>query len=292
MSTKRPVVRRFDPFRILTRDERTRHLDEYLRFLHERDGERDTEAFTLARREAFFRDIEAKPIRWKGFFDKTAFYQHLRDQARPEVDPRAVVLLSAAKANLGEQYGVEVELDAFRRRPYRATENALYLHLMFEERYHTRILAEICRTCGVESEKLPPSGFLRTMIHAMMYLPDRIRWIPIFAGEVLGSEVFNVLRDSADHFSAEPEVEARVRWLFTEIWIDEVFHAAYLRAKLGPIGIRIARLLLPLITISLFRHVPQGHKIGLTRRAVFARLRRGIEIPPGMDWMANDPSSD
>jgi len=185
---------------------------------------------------------------------------------------------------------VEIELDSFRTRAHRATENPLYLHLMFEEHYHTRILAEICRTCGVEPVKdLQPGGLERFMIHAMMYLPDRIRWIPIFAGEILGTEVFNVLRQNVHLYAEEPEVEERLRLLITEIWTDEVGHAAYLRARIGRIGIRIARWLVPLFTLALLRAVPQGEKIGLTRASILARLRDGIEMPPAMDWIAPDP---
>jgi hypothetical protein len=291
MTPRSQVPRTFDPFRVLTPEERTGHLDEYLRFLHDRDGERDTETFALAKRESFFRDLEAKPVRWQGDLDETGFYQHLREEALPDVEPRTVLLVAAAKANRGEAYGVEIELDSFRTRSHRATENPLYLHLMFEERYHTRILVEACRTCGVEPEKLIPHGFERFMIHLMMYLPDRLRWIPILAGEVLGTEVFNVLRQNVHHFSSEPEVEDRLRMLFTEIWTDEVGHAAYLRAKVGPIGIRIARLLVPLLTGSLLRAVPQGYKIGLTRKIILSRLRRGIEMPPAFEWMAPEPNA-
>ena len=89
-------------------------------------------------------------MRWSGDIDEVGFYQHMYEQAQPDIEPRTVMLVSAAKANRGESYGVDLELKSFRTHSYRATENPLYLSLMFEERYHTRILAEICRTCGIE----------------------------------------------------------------------------------------------------------------------------------------------
>jgi hypothetical protein len=280
----------FDPYRILSRAERVAHVAAYQRFLHERDGEPEVETCQLAKREAFFRDIEAKPVRWSGDIDDVGFYQHMYDQAHPDIEPRTVMLVSAAKANRGESYGVALELKSFRTRSYRATENPLYLHLMFEERYHTQILAEICRTCGIEPVRnLRPGWLERSMIHAMMYLPEWPRWIAIFAGEIVGTEVFNVLRENVHLYSAEPKVEERLRLLFTEIWTDEVGHASYLRARIGPIGIRIARRLVPLFTRALLRAVPQGEKIGLTPASILARLRGGIEIPPAMGWIAQDP---
>lgn len=285
---ERRATRTFQPFRILGPSERVRHLEAYLEFLRERDGAIDTDACTLAKRESYFRHLEAKPVEWEGDTDAAGFHLHFRGIASPEIDPRTVWLLAAAKANVGEAYGVEVELRSFRGRPDRATANPLYLHLMFEEQYHTRILGEICRTCGIEPERRSPPWIQRMMIHAMMYLPDRVRWIPILAGEVLGSEVFRLLREGAGLFSEQPEVEERIRSLLTEIWIDEVFHVAYLRAKLGPLGIRVARWLLPVIARSVMRDVPQLHRLGWTRETVLARIRRGIEIPPGIGWMPPD----
>jgi hypothetical protein len=291
MTAKRKP-RTFDPYRILSPAERDAHIAAYQLFLHERDGERDVETFQLARREVFLRDIEAKPVRWSGDIDEAGFYQHMYEQAQPDIEPRTVMLVSAAKANRGESYGVDLELKSFRTHSYRATENPFYLNLMFEERYHTRILAEICRTCGIEPVRnLRPGPLERTMIHAMMYLPERLRWVAIFAGEIVGTEVFNVLRENAHLYGAEPEVEARLSLLLTEIWTDEVGHAAYLRAKIGLMGIRIARRLVPLFTRALLRAVPQGEKIGLTPASILARLRGGIEMPPEMDWIAQDPSA-
>ena len=285
--TPQHTRRTFDPYRILSRAEREQHLVAYQRFLEERDGYCDTDTFQLSRREAFFRDIEAKPVRWSGDIDEAGFHQHMHELAKPEVDARTVMLVAAGKANRGESYGVEIELDSFSRRTYRATESPLYLHLMFEERYHTRILAETCRTCGVEPVRnLRPGRLERLMIHAMMYLPDRLRWIPIFAGEILGTEVFGVLRENVSLYAAEPEVEERLRLLLTDIRTDEVGHTAYLRAKVGPIGIRIVRWLVPFFTFALLRSVPQGEKIGLTRATILQRLRRGIELPRELDWIA------
>ena len=281
--------RTFDPFRVLSIPEREKHLDDYLAYLEERDGAVDIEAFTLQHRETYRQDLEAKPVRWQGDVDEAGFYQHTRKTGRPPIDERTSLLVSAAVANVDERYGVEIELDAFSKRPGRASENPLYMHLMFQERYHTWMLDEMCRTCGMEPEHQTPSWLHRALIHWMMYLPDRVRWIPILAGETLGSIVFEMLVESVEHFSEEPRVEERLRSLLTEIWIDEICHVAYLRAKMGRWGIRIARLLFPMIVASLFTVVPANNKIGLNRAAVMARLRKGVPVPSALGWIAPDP---
>ena len=280
----------FDPFRALDAAERAKHLEGYQRFLDARDGEPEPRDRVLPQRESWFDDLDAKPVEWEGDRDLDGFYQHLRGTGSPELDERTVWLVAAAKANVGEAYGVEVELERFFRDP-KTVERAdrLYVHLMLEEHYHTRILGELCRTCGVEAERRLPAKVQRAMIHLMMYLPERVRWIPILAGEVLGSEVFKLLREGGQYFSAQPEVQARIEALLEEIWVDEVFHVAYLRAKLGPWGCRLARWMLPLVAWSVMRDVPQLHRLGWTRKAVLQRIRRGIELPPGIDWMEPDP---
>lgn len=279
----------FDPFRILSPEERARHLAGYGTYLRARDGEIDLPRRSLSRREAWFDELERKPVEWLGDLDREGFYAHYRDEGGPDVDQRTVWLIATAKANVGESYGVEIELSRFFRRSRAADEaDPLYLHLMLEEHYHTRILESLCRTCGIEPERRLPSALQRAIIHLMMYLPERVRWVPILAGEVLGSEVFKMLREGTTLFEAQPEVETRLDSLLREIWTDEVFHIAYLRAKIGPWGVRVARRLLPLIAWSVMRDVPQLPRLGWTRQTVLARLRSGIEIPQGIDWMSPD----
>lgn len=278
--------RRFDPFRRLNAAERAEHLAGYLRYLHTRDGEIDVGRATLSRREAWFDELDEKPVEWLGELDLEGFYAHYRDEGTPDIDDRTVWLVAAAKANIGESYGVEIELRRFFRNPDLAADaDPLYLHLMLQEHYHTRILRALCSTCGLEPERRVPSTIQRFVIHLMMYLPERVRWIPILAGEVLGSEVFKLLREGTRLFDAQPEVRERLDTLLGEIWTDEAFHIAYLRAKVGPWGVKVARWLLPLVAWSVMRDVSQLYRLGWTRKTVLERLGRGIEVPPGADWM-------
>jgi len=283
------MSRSFDPFRVLTDAERERHLDRYLAYLGERDGSIDLAGRQLTRREAWFDALADKPVEWLGDVDLDGFYQHYRDTGAPEIDARTTWLIATAKANLGESYGVDIELSRFFRKPDAAAgADPLYLHLMLQEFYHTRILSMLCRTCGVEPERRLPTRFQRAMIHLMMYLPDRVRWVPILAGEVLGSEVFKMLRQGVRLFDEQPEVAARLDMLLSEISTDEICHVAYLRAKIGRIGVRVARHLLPIIAWSVMRDVPELHRLGWTRKTVLDHLRAGIDIPDGIDWIRPD----
>jgi hypothetical protein len=287
----KPARGRFDPFLVLTPEERERHLSAYGRFLAERDGEPDVERRVLPRREAWFAELEKKPVAWRGPIDTEGFSLQQRGERTGALDARTVWLVAIAKSNEGERYGVEIELERFYG-PDAANERAkadrLYLHLMLEEHYHTKILLEACRSCGLDVTPRVPPWTQRWLIHGMQYLPERLRWIPVLAGEVLGTAVFRRLRDACHLFSDEPAVEARLRELLGEIALDEALHVAYLRARLGPAAVRAARWLLPIVAASVTRGVPQLAALGCSPRELLADLRTGLEIPAGVDWMEPD----
>jgi hypothetical protein len=281
----------FDPFAVLSAEERERHLSAYGRFLAERDGEPDVERRILPRREAWLAELEKKPVVWHGEVDGDGFASQQRGERTGPLDARTVWLVAIAKSNEGERYGVEIELARFYgpdAAKERANADRLYLHLMLEEHYHTKILLEACRSCGLSVTPQRPPWTQRWLIHGMQYLPERLRWIPVLAGEVLGTAVFRRLYDSCHLFAEEPEVEARLRELLGEIALDEALHVAYLRARLGPVAVRIARWLLPLVAASVTRGVPQLTALGCSPRELLADLRAGLEIPPGVDWIAPD----
>jgi hypothetical protein len=125
----------------------------------------------------------------------------------------------------------------------------------------------------------------------MMWLPERLRWILVLCGEVVGCVVFEILREKSSLFSAQPEVEERLRALLGEIYHDELLHVAYLRARLHPWAIRFAHRIAPLVAGGVMREVPQFYTLGCSKCEFVARLRRGLEIPPELDWVEPDLAS-
>jgi hypothetical protein len=286
VSSRRP---RFDPFRILSLEERTDHLEGYDRFLAERDGRIALASRTLSTREQFFEDLDRKPVEWVGGIDYEGFHEHVVGRRRGELDPHTAWLVAVARANEGEAYGVDLELRRCAARPdYLANADRAYQHLILEECYHTRILQEACRTCGLEVRFKRPRGLLRLFIHLIQVLPERMRFVPVLCGEVCGTVVFRLLRDRTRIFSQQPEVEERLRMLLDTIYVDETMHVAYLRARLGPLAIRAARLFLPLVAAGILREVSQFLELGATRAQLVSQMKQALEIPASAAWMTRD----
>ena len=82
-------------------------IEGYREYLAERNGEADLLNRRLARREAFFADIEANPIRSKRTIDAAAFERGMQTR-RPakDISPELAFLLATAKLNQAERFGV------------------------------------------------------------------------------------------------------------------------------------------------------------------------------------------
>jgi hypothetical protein len=286
--------RSFDPFRLLSEEERTQHLDAYLRFLSQREGEIDLARRTLSRREERMRALEQDEAVWIGDVDRDGFRRSMSRQRVDSLDPRTQWILAAAKANEGERYGVELEIARYLRRGgfpgIRSPQ--LMLYLLMQEAYHCRILVQVCRTCGVSFESRDPGWANRTLMGMIGALPGRMRWIPVLAAECVGTAVFKLLTEHLGLFAEQPEVRDRLGAFMREIWLDEVLHVAFLRAHLHRTGLAAARAMVPLIAGATLRDVPQLGALGITPSQILDALRGGIAIPEEIDWLCADLSPE
>ncbi len=172
----------FDPFRILSPNERREQLDGYRRYLRRRDGAMSFEDGTLAARESYFAELEKRSVVWRGDADIDGFYQHLHKVGKPELDARTTWLLAVAKANQQESFGVEGELQKWRERGWQ-NEDEIVLYSLLEEDYHTRILVEMCRAAGLGRVRLGrPDAFIRGIIYVMQRFPDPLRYVLVTCG--------------------------------------------------------------------------------------------------------------
>src|SRR5262245_37509432 len=133
----------FDPFRVLSARERAEQNEAHLRMMRERDGDLDPRRGSLPRRDAVLERLARERGSWSGApLDANAYARHARRPSPAALDPRLVWLLAAARANQGEQYGIELEVRRFAARDF-ADVDAQFLYVAFEDHYHTRLLDEL-----------------------------------------------------------------------------------------------------------------------------------------------------
>ena len=224
--------------------------------------------------------LERSPTLWRGKADKDSFEAAFRGEARPGLDPRTLWLIGISKANESESWGVEGEIQRFLARGTDGVDPR-EIYVLIEEQYHRRILAEACRTCGIDPREPMPPRIIRMLIRVMQHLPGRIRYIPILCGEILGCVVFLELLERCHLFREQPEVEARLRQMVGQILTDETFHVLYCRARLGRLGLQLSRWLLPVVAAVFTRAIPQLVELGCDRSDLLARVHEGLPLPEG-----------
>jgi len=267
-----------NPFKPLSAEERSRYLSDYAEHLRATDGEVQLAERRLSEREKRMVALEA----WA----PSEVGEHVSGDAQK----RSEWLLAATKANEGESYGVEIELSRFQARgSFPGFESPdLMLRVLMQESYHCRILAELCRTAGASYESARPALPTRMFVAVIERVQATVRWAIVLAGECVGATLFWRLREALPSCGFAPSRRDRLDALIREIWADEVLHVAFLRAALSPTGLRLSRLLLPIVAFGVFQQVPDLRRLGCTPSEVLAELRRGIPIPAEIGWLDSD----
>jgi hypothetical protein len=280
-------MRRFDPFFALAPAERREQLVAHRAMMHERDGALDLGVRTLERRERFFATLDASPVRAQKRIDLASFEAQWRDPRQRAHDPRIDWIAAAMRANEGETYGVELELERFAAQdPDRVDPHLLSVAL--EDHYHARILLYLGRTFGVDIEVQRPKAITRFFTRCMNHLPTPLRMVFILAGEVVGNVFFRILLDRCDLFDDDPDAQARLRQLVEEIIIDETGHVAFCRARVGERLLPVARWLAPRIASGLLRDIPEFTRLAGSEVAVLQRVRAALPVPESVSWLGDE----
>lgn len=262
-----------DVFRALPRAERARVKREYVAYLRERNGRPDFDTKTCAKREAFFAELDARPlvVSERARLDPETFRRNQgAKRVEPGLDRATLWALAAANINLSEDWGVQY---TFRVRKDRDPDDP-YAWVLLEENYHTRLLADCVRTFGVEMAILPPKPTTRTILRLLLNLPYALSNVTILAAEIIGIAGFQLLKEEArDILADEPEVAARVACLFDQILVDEIGHVRWLQSRLGPLRLAFTRRVIPALAAAFLRDVPEIVAL-LGRERLMREIRR------------------
>ncbi|MEW6775830.1 MAG: hypothetical protein AB1405_06030 [Bdellovibrionota bacterium] len=243
-------------FKALSKPEREEVRRKYVEYLKKRNGAPDFDAHTSSKRDAFFAELDARPVlaSEKGRLNQDVFIRNQRRGAPEEgLDERTLWAVCAANANLTEDYGVKY---GFEVKPMKDPEYP-YSWVQIEENYHTRMLADCVRALGAQMEIIPPKFGTRVLLGILVQLPYYFSNVLILCAEACGLVVFKGLQKKArELFADEPEALARINALFNQIIIDEVGHVRWVHSQMGQIRLSIAKAIMPFIFRAFLRDLP------------------------------------
>lgn len=259
-------------FQPMTEHERASFAAHYMRYLRARDGTPCLETRTLSRREALFeRAPTSGQERLDARIDPAVFARNLlRCAPEPGLDARTLWALAVAKGNRAERYGVEYKLSERGFAAAGADDILTYVEL--QECYHTRLLLQVLAIVGLECDVGAPVGAVtRAGVRLFAQLPRALLDVLALAFEVVGIVAFRAMRDEArELFAGQPQLE-RIDALFAQLLVDEVGHVHFLRSRLGPGRLALARALVPFAKLALFDDNDEIRDL-IERRGAFPEL--------------------
>ncbi|OBK51338.1 hypothetical protein A5656_26210 [Mycobacterium gordonae] len=252
-------------------------IEGYRDFLARRDGEADLLNRRLAKREQFFEELEANPVRSAHPADRATFLRNLR-RRRPEpgLDRKMLFLLATAKLNQAERFGVGLGETYGRNSDESLPPENVYLEL--EEHYHTRLLAYALDVFDLTFQVVPPPFVLRQFVKTGVFIPERLSFMFVGAAEMAGCIMFDELRRAgASLFVDEPAVAERIELLYTEILTDEIGHVGYCASRCTAGERAVMRRLYPWIG-RLFARQTAEISLLVDVKALNARLDRPFDV--------------
>ncbi|ORW27364.1 hypothetical protein AWB91_03425 [Mycobacterium paraense] len=252
-------------------------IEGYRDFLAERDGEADLLNRRLANREKFFNELEANPIRSAHPADRATFLRNLR-RRRPEpgLDDKMLFLLTTAKLNQAERFGVGLGETYGRNSDENLPPENVYLEL--EEHYHTRLLAYVLDVFDLTFQVVAPPFVMRQFVKTGVFLPQRLGFMFVGAAEMAGCIMFDELRRvGIKLFADEPAVAERIELLYNDILTDEIGHVGYCASRCTSAERAIMRRIYPLMGRLLARQTAEISLL-IEPKELHARLDRPFDV--------------
>ncbi len=266
----------FDP---IPDAERAAFEARYLTQLRARDGLPVLSTRTFTVREALFRDLVENPVRRAGrpVVDPQVFARnHLLHEPEPGLDEPTLWALCMAKVNRGERHGVDYKLARKGYSPGGADDPFVYIEI--EETYHTRMLLDALRVVGVEVELVPPRGVTRWVVEVFGVAPRYLSDVVALDAELIGLAMFKLLLEKARAlFADQPAPLARIESLLQGIIVDEIGHIHFLRSRLGPARLAVARTMFPLVARGLLDDNPEVGRLFGREHVIARALQFGLD---------------
>jgi hypothetical protein len=244
--------------------ERKENFDSYWLFTQQHAGELLEEDKDLTNKREKLKYFQDNPVRARNPLpNPELFYRnYIEFKDDPQFIDRKTLLLTAIyKFARHEWVGISGAWDIT---PKMAESKALTdkisrVHLA-EEFCHVRFFNEMLQTFHLDKVEWVPLGPVKQKIYRIFpRLPGFLMDTPAFITELMGMTFYQHLDALFEEILAdEPEARQRLREILHEIMVDEMAHVGQRRNFIGPIGIKLARLMVAPIYQLFFRGIPEA----------------------------------
>ena len=250
-------------FTAATRRERIANFESYWAYSVDHDGEMLQNQQDLVKKRDALIGFQAHPVRSRRpLADPTRFFRNhvtMRDDPRT-LDCKTLLLTFLYKFARHEYVGICAAWDRTERiTDSTSTIAKIGLYHLCEEFSHMRLFQEILQTFHLGRVEWVPLGkWMNRMYRLFPMFPEAMLAPPAFVSELMGLTVYQHLDGVLDDILAdEPEARERVRALLREVMTDELAHVGQRRNFLGPLGLRVARLMVEPMYRAFFRDLPE-----------------------------------
>jgi hypothetical protein len=246
-----------------TPQQRKENFDSYWEFTQQHGGELLEDEKNLAKKRDRLKHFQDTPVKLRQpLADPETFYRnYIEMQDDPKsLDRMTLMLTGIYKFARHEWVGIKGAWDAVPDMAHSHTvEDKISRVHLAEEFCHVRLFDEMLRTCGLDKVEWVPLGPVKEKIYQQFpKLPGVLMDPPAFVTELMGVTFYRHLHRLFDDVLAdEPEVRDRLKELLDEITIDEVAHVGQRRNFVGPIGMKVSKLLVKPFYTMFFNDIPE-----------------------------------
>ncbi|MFU8790229.1 MAG: hypothetical protein ACNA7G_14455 [Methylobacter sp.] len=246
-----------------TSQQRKENFETYWAFTQQHGGELLEDEKNLAKKRDRLKHFQDNPVKLRQpLADPAAFYRnYVKMQDDPaSLDRMTLMLTGIYKFARHEWVGIKGAWDAVPDMAHSHTvEDKISRVHLAEEFCHVRLFDEMLLTCGLEQVAWVSLGPIKEKIYEQFpKLPGFLMDTPAFVTELMGVTFYCHLYRLFDEVLAdEPEVRERLKELLDEITIDEVAHVGQRRNFIGPIGIKVSKVLVKPFYTLFFNDIPE-----------------------------------
>ena len=246
-----------------TPQQRKENFNDYWVFTQQHGGELLEDDKDLVKKRARLKHFQDTPVKLrKPLTNPETFYRNYIDmQDDPKsLDRMTLMLTGIYKFARHEWVGIKGAWDAVPDMAHSHTvEDKISRVHLAEEFCHVRLFDEMLLTCGLDKVEWVPLGPIKEKIYEQFpKLPGFLMDTPAFVTELMGVTFYCHLHRLFDDVLAdEPEVRDRLKQLLDEITIDEVAHVGQRRNFIGPIGMKVSKVLVKPFYTLFFNDIPE-----------------------------------